>query len=111
MDKKYIENVVVGYPIVPENKIFASSNEDWDRIEKEKTFYTNETFLPNILVELGVCPSKGEIRRNKPQLMISLDKLDFMEIKWGKKRLFFLVGFPTEEERDKYIENIEKEEA
>lgn len=103
---KYIENVVVGFPIVDEHSMFALNEDDWIKIEKEKTFYTNERSLPNILVEIGICPSKGEIRRNKPQLMITLDKLDFFEVKWGKKRIFILVGFETEEERDNYLKNL-----
>lgn len=106
--KKHIENVVIGFPIVDEKTMFALDNEDWERVEKDKTFYTKEKFLPNILVELGIAPSKGEIRRNKPQFMISLDKLDFMEIKWGKKRVFVLVGCETEEERDTIVKNLEE---
>lgn len=106
--KKHIENVVIGFPIVDEKTMFALDNEDWERVEKDKTFYTKERFLPNILVELGIVPSKGEIRRNKPQFMISLDKLDFMEVKWGKKRVFILVGCETEEERDTIIKNLEE---
>lgn len=102
---KYIENVVIGFPIVEEKTMFALNDNDWENIEKEKTFYTNERFLPNILVELGICPSKAEIRRNKPQLMISLDNLDFMEIKWGKKKLFILVGCSSKEEQEKYLKN------
>lgn len=105
--KKHIENVVIGFPIVDEKTMFSLDDEDWERIEKDKTFYTEERFLPNILVELGIAPSKGEIRRNKPQFMINLDKLDFMEVKWGKKRIFVLVGCKTKEERDKIISNID----
>lgn len=106
--KKHIENVVIGFPIVDEKTMFALDNEDWERVEKDKTFYTKERFLPNILIELGIAPSKGEIRRNKPQFMISLEKLDFMEVKWGKKRIFVLVGCETEEERDTIVKNLEE---
>ena len=104
---KYIENIVIGFPIVNESSIFALNEEDWLKNEKEKTFYTNERYLPNILVELGICPSKGEIRRNKPQFMINLENLDYLELKWGKKRIFILVGFNSIEERNNYLENIE----
>lgn len=102
---KYIENVVIGLPIVDEKTLFALNDKDWENMEKEKTFYTNERFLPNILVELGICPSKAEIRRNKPQLMINLDNLDFMEVKWGKKKLFILVGCSSKEEQEKYLKD------
>ena len=107
-NNKHIENIVIGFPIVDEKTMFAANDEDWERMEKEKTFYTEERFLPNILVEIGIVPSKGEIRRNKPQLMISLEDLDFMEVKWGKKRLFILVGCKTEEERDKILKELEE---
>lgn len=47
-----------------------------------------------ILVELGIYPSISEIRRNKPNLMVSLDRLDFLDnLKISKKRrLWILVG-------------------
>ena len=91
---KYIENIVIGTPIVSPESMFASSDDDWNAIEKEKTYYTNERFLPRILVDLGIYPSVSEIRRNKPQLVKSLDKLDFIDgLKAKKKRkLWILVG-------------------
>ena len=91
---KYIENVVIGTPIVDPKDMFASSDDDWNAIEKEKTYYTDERFLPRILVNLGIYPSISEIRRNKPQLVQSLDNLDFIDgLKANKKRkLWILVG-------------------
>ena len=91
---KYIENIVIGTPIVSPESIFASSDNDWNAIEKEKTYYTDERFLPRILVDLGIYPSISEIRRNKPQLVKSLDSLDFIDgLKAKKKRkLWILVG-------------------
>lgn len=91
---KYIENIVIGTPIVDPKDMFASSNDDWNAIEKEKTYYTDERFLPRILVDLGIYPSISEIRRNKPQLVKSLDRLDFIDsLKVKKKRkLWILVG-------------------
>ena len=91
---KYIENIVIGTPIVSPESMFASSDDDWNAIEKEKTYYTNERFLPRILVDLGIYPSVSEIRRNKPQLVKSLDKLGFIDgLKAKKKRkLWILVG-------------------
>lgn len=90
----YIENIVIGTPIVDPKDIFASDEDDWTRMEKEKTYYTEERFLPKILVELGIYPSISEIRRNKPNLMVSLDKLDFIDnLKASKKRrVWILVG-------------------
>lgn len=91
---KYIENIVIGTPIVSPESIFASSDNDWNAIEKEKTYYTDERFLPRILVDLGIYPSISEIRRNKPQLVKSLDSLDFIDSLKAKKKqkLWILVG-------------------
>lgn len=90
----YIENIVIGNPIAEPQQMFALDKNDWDRVEQEKTYYTNERFLPRILVELGIYPSISEIRRNKPNLMISLDNVDFIDnLKVSRKRrLWILVG-------------------
>ena len=90
----YIENIVVGKPITEPYVMFAADKDDWERIEKEKTYYTDERFLPRILVDIGIYSSVNEIRRNKPKLMISLNKLDFIDkLKASKKRrLWILVG-------------------
>lgn len=42
--------------------------------------------------EAGVVKSTNEVRRNKPELCITLDKLDCIKIKWGKKFLYIVVG-------------------
>ena len=90
----YIENIVIGKPIVEPFIMFATDEDDWIKFEKEKTYYTDERFLPRILVDIGIYPSVSEIIRNKPDLMISLDKLDFINnLKVSKKRrLWILVG-------------------
>lgn len=97
----YIENIVIGKPIVEPSIMFANDQDDWNKIEKEKTYYTDERFLPRILVDIGIYPSVSEIRRNKPELMITFDKLDFIDggrkysqgLKVSKKRrLWILVG-------------------
>ena len=90
----YIENIVIGKPIVEPFIMFATDEDDWIKFEKDKTYYTDERFLPRILVDIGIYPSVSEIRRNKPDLMISLDKLDFINnLKVSKKRrLWILVG-------------------
>lgn len=90
----YVENIVIGTPIAELPQMFASDKNDWNKVEAEKTYYTDERFLPRILVDLGIYPSISEIRRNKPQLMVSLDKVDFIyDLKVSKKRkLWILVG-------------------
>ena len=90
----YIENIVIGNPIVEPIVMFAKDKDDWDSIEKEKTYFTEERFLPRILVNIGIYPSVNEIRRNKPELMMTLGKLDFIDcLKVSKKRkVWILVG-------------------
>lgn len=90
----YFENIVIGKPIINPDLMFALDEKDWLNVEEEKTFYTEERFLPRILVDIGIYPSISEIRRNKPELMITLNKLDFIDcLKVSKKRkIWILVG-------------------
>lgn len=90
----YVENVVIGKLVVEPQQLFAADENDWNRTEKEKTYYTEERFLPRILVDIGIYPSVSEIRRNKPQLMITFDHLDFIDgLKVSKKRkLWIAIG-------------------
>ena len=89
----YIENIVIGTPLVSAKELLSANDSDWANVEFEKTIFTNERYLPNILVQLGIYPSISEIRRNKPELMIRLDKIDFINIKPKKKHpLWIVVG-------------------
>lgn len=89
----HIENIVIGSPLVAPSELLASSLEDWDKNEKDKTYFTDERYLPRILVEIGIYPSVNEIRRNKPELMLTLDGLDFIMLRPKKKvPLWILVG-------------------
>ena len=89
----YIENIVIGTPLVSAKELLSANDSDWVNVEFEKTLFTNERYLPNILVQLGIYPSISEIRRNKPELIIRLDKIDFINIKPKKKRpLWIVVG-------------------
>lgn len=88
---KYIENVVIGHIDVPAKDLFALDMTDWRENESDKTYYTNERFLPKILIDLGIYPSISEIRRNKPELLITLDKKDFIfKLKVAKKRYLWI---------------------
>jgi hypothetical protein len=91
---KHIENIVIGKPLVPPESMFAVDLADWESVEKDKTYFTDESFLPRILVELGIYKSVNEIRRNRKDLMITFDEPIFMDkLKVGKKRwLWILVG-------------------
>lgn len=100
----YIENIVIGKIEAREEDLFAYSIDDWLHNEYAKTYFTNERFLPKILVEIGIYPSISEIRRNKPELMIKLDKKDFIsKLKVAKKRyLWVAVGGTNNNEPYKY---------
>lgn len=88
---KFIENVVVGHIDVLAKDLFALNMTDWRINEADKTYYTNERFLPKILVDLGIYPSISEIRRNRPDLFITLDKQDFInKLKVAKKRFLWI---------------------
>ena len=89
---KYIENIVINSPLLSPEYMFSSSYEDWIDVEQDKTYYTEETFLPKIMIEIGIVKSINEVRRNKPDLLMNLDKPNYIEIKWGKRKLFILVG-------------------
>jgi hypothetical protein len=88
----HIENVIIGKSLCSPQDLLASSEKDWEENEKEKTLFTDERFLPKILVSLGIFPSISEIRRNKPELCITLDKVDFLDkFKITKKVFLWIV--------------------
>ena len=35
----YIENIVIGKPIVEPSAMFAADEDDWNKVEKEKTYF------------------------------------------------------------------------
>lgn len=87
-----VRNIVIGKPLVEPKDLLALNDNDWENAEKEITTFTNERWLPAIMVQSGVVSSISEVKRNKPQLVKMLDALDFLEIKWGKSRLYIIVG-------------------
>ena len=86
------QNVVIGAPVCEPWQIFAYDIKDWEENEKKNTLFTEERFLPKIMVKCSIVSSINEVRRNKPNLVKSLNDIDFIEIKWEKKRLFIQVG-------------------
>lgn len=86
-----IKDIIIGEPIVAPWYIFCNEKYEWDEV-KDDIYYTEERFLPKIMVDLGIVKSVSEVRRNQPKLMKELNSLDYLEIKWGKNRLFILVG-------------------
>lgn len=103
------QNIVVGHPIVEPWTMFAESKEEFEVNKERDTLFTSDKFLPEIMVQAGIVSSKGEVRRNQPKLVKTLEPLDFIEIKWGKKRLFILVGYDTEEEALAKIKECDEE--
>lgn len=88
----YIENIVIGTPIDNPEELLSSSISDWICNEKAKTLFTQETFLPRILVDLGIYKSINEIRRNKPELVLNLTQPDYFDsLKVAKKRWLWIV--------------------
>lgn len=85
-------NVVIGNPIVNAETLIALNKQDWEENEKKNTLFTNTRFLPAVMKEAGVVQSTGEVRRNRPELVKTLDNLDCINLKWGKKFLFIVVG-------------------
>lgn len=86
------QNVVIGTPIVDFLDIFSKDIDDWENNEKNNTLFTNERYLPRIMVECGVVKSSNEVRKNKPELNKTLNNLDYMEVKWGKSYIYILIG-------------------
>ena len=85
-------NVVIGTPLISASSLLASDEKDWEDNEKKMTLFTETRFLPAIMKEAGIVQSTGEVRRNKPELCVTLDKPDCLNIKWGKKFLYVVVG-------------------
>lgn len=86
-----IKDVIIGKPIIDPWYIFCKEEYEWDEI-KDEIYYTEERFLPKIMVDLGIVKSVSEVKRNQSKLIKELNNLDYLEIKWGKNRLFILVG-------------------
>ena len=85
-------NIVIGKPLVDAWTLISSTEEEFEKFDKKDTLFTNERFLPALLVDAGVVKSRGEVKRNKPELCITLNNLDCIWVKWGKQRLFIIVG-------------------
>lgn len=82
------QNVIIGNPLlVPAWELFADSESDWIYHEAQQTLFTETRLLSKVLVEAGVAPSIGEVRRNQPKMHVLLNKPDFFVVKWGKKYL------------------------
>ena len=89
----FIENIVIGHPIVDAMSQLISNGTIEDiQEETKKTFYTEERNLAKILKEICAVSSIGEVRRNKPNLCKDFTDLDCFWIKWGKRKFYVVVG-------------------
>lgn len=85
-------NVVIGKPLVEPSTLLANDLTDWEETEKKNTLFTDTRYLPAVMKEAGIVNSTGEVRRNRPDLCVTLDNVDCINLKWGKKRLYIIVG-------------------
>ena len=85
-------NIIIGKPLVEPWTLISSSQEEFEKFDKRDTLFTEERFLPAIMVEAGIVKSRGEVKRNKPELCIAVDSPDCFWVKWGKQRIFIVVG-------------------
>ena len=91
-----IQNVIIGQPYCEPHIYFGYDETDWEENEKKNTLFTEERYLPRILVQAGIAKSVNEVRKNRPDLVKDLIKYpDFFKIKWGKKFLWIAVGKPS----------------
>lgn len=89
---KYIENIVIGNPLVPPEVLLTDGTDTDSMLEFEKTLFTDERNLARLLVNLGIAKSMNEVRKNRPELMRTLIDLDCFWVKWGKRKLYVIVG-------------------
>ncbi len=87
-----LHNIVIGKPLVEPWKLISIDEKDFEKFDKKDTLFTEERFLPAVLVEAGVVKSRGEVKRNKPELCVELNQLDCLWVKWGKHRIWIVVG-------------------
>ena len=85
-------NVVIGKLLVDPKTLLALDDLDWKNNEQPQTLFTEIRYLPAVMKEAGVVQSTSEVRKNRPDLNISLENPDCLWVKWGKKRLYVIVG-------------------
>lgn len=86
------QNIVIGKPLVEPWQLISNSKEEFEKFDKKNTLFTNERFLPKLLVDAGIVKSNSEVKRNKPELWINLNIIDCIWVKWGKQKIFIIIG-------------------
>ncbi|XZH99852.1 hypothetical protein ACSXEK_15580 (plasmid) [Clostridium perfringens] len=79
-----VQNIIIGKPLVSLELLGIES--------QEETVFDTERFLPKLLVKYGFSKSISEIKRNRKDLVRTLDKTDMEMIKLGKKKVWIIVG-------------------
>lgn len=74
-------DIIIGKPLVSPNVLSL-----------DNPIYTQERYLPKLLVELKIFTSISQVRKNRPDLCIILDTIDCKEFKIGKRKLYIVVG-------------------
>lgn len=87
-----IQNIVIGKPLIEAWTLISSSEDEWENFDKDYTLFTEERFLPAILVKAGITKSNSEVKRNRPELFKELRELDCFWLKWGKNKIYVIVG-------------------
>jgi hypothetical protein len=80
------QNIVIGQKnqdLLPH--LFARDSEDW-KIEKLITIWTDERFLPKIMLQSGLINRLSEIK-NRKDLWIDITESGYQEIRFGKRML------------------------
>lgn len=83
--------VVIGKPVLDSWHLFCHDELEWEEFKKTVLF-TDERYLPAVLVQCGVAKSEAEVKKNKPDLDRTLDKPDFVVVKYGKRYVAIQVG-------------------
>ena len=91
-ENQMFHNIVIGKPLVEPWELISTSEKDFEKDDRSDTLFTEERFLPAILVMAGVVPSRSEVRRNRPELWRNLEEVDCIWVKWGKHRIFIVIG-------------------
>lgn len=88
----YIENIIVcDTPWEsPVQDLLSNGTIDDMNLEFGRTLYTHDRFIPQILLHLGWIKSKGEVKRNKPELFREIKQGEYLEIKWRKRKLWIV---------------------
>ena len=56
-----IQNIVIGKPLVEPWSLISLSEKDFEKNDRKYTMFTEERFLPTLLVNTGIVKSKSEI--------------------------------------------------